>query len=92
MRDHDHPFLAAYDQEEWARERHYGQTSLPEALASFCRLRAEHVADLVTLDGQGWARTGRHEEQGTITVMNLVVHMVAHDATHCAQIARQLSG
>ena len=92
MRDQGNPFLAGYDQEQWARERQYAQAHLNEALASFIRLRAENIADLAALDGQGWARTGRHQEQGTITVANLIVHMVAHDAIHCAQLARQLRG
>jgi len=92
MRDQANPFLSGYDQEQWARERHYARADLREALAAFIRLRAQHVADLAGLDAAGWARTGRHEEQGTITIANLAIHIVAHDAIHCAQMARQLHG
>lgn len=92
MRDQDGPFLARYDQAQLARERQYAQADLREALATFIRHRADHIAELTALDASGWLRTGQHEEQGTITVANLAIHMVSHDAIHCAQLARQLRG
>ncbi len=90
MRDDDDPFLAGYDQAQWARERNYAAANLREALAEFVRLRAEHVAALTALGDAGWERTGRHEEQGAITIHTQTLHIVAHDAIHAAQIARQL--
>ncbi len=92
MRDQDDPFLAGYDQEQWARDRNYRQADLHEALRTFIRLRAEYTADLAALDASGWARTGCHAEQGTITIAGLTIHIVAHDTIHCAQLARQLHG
>jgi len=90
MRDTTNPVIAAYDQERWARERHYAQASLREALAAFNRFRAQHVAELAQLSPQEWERSGRHEEQGTITISSHTLHIVSHDALHAAQIARQL--
>jgi hypothetical protein len=90
MRDEDDPFLAGYDQEAWARERAYNQADLREALAGFVGFRAQLLAVLGALSAAEWERAGRHEEQGTITISNLIVHIVAHDAIHAAQIARQL--
>jgi hypothetical protein len=91
IRDESDPFLAAYDQEAWARERAYSQGDLREALAGFVALRARLLEVLGALSKAEWERTGRHEEQGSIAISDLIVHIVAHDAVHAAQIARQLS-
>ena len=90
MRDQDDPFLAGYDQDRWASERTYGTTDLREALAAFARYRAECLVALASLDDLEWRRTGRHEEQGSITISAHTAHIASHDAVHCAQIARQL--
>ncbi len=90
MRDTPGPVIAAYDQERWARERNYTETSLHEAMAAFTRLRAQQVAELAKLSPQERERSGQHEEQGTITISSHTLHIVAHDALHAAQIARQL--
>ena len=90
MRDADAPFLPAYDQDVWARERNYAAADLREALAAFLQLRAQHVADLAALPPVAWERPGEHEEQGRITISTQTLHLVAHDTIHAAQIARQL--
>lgn len=90
MRDTTDPVIAAYDQERWARERNYAEASLREALAAFIRFRAQHVTELAKLSPQEWERSGKHEEQGTITISSHALHIVSHDAIHAAQIARQL--
>lgn len=92
MIEAEDPFLAAYDQEQWALERRYAEADLQGALRAFRELRARHVAVLEALSPQGWERTGRHEEQGRITISGDIAHMAAHDAVHAAQIARQLQG
>jgi hypothetical protein len=90
MCDQDHSFLAAYDQEAWARERNYADADLRDAQAAWLRLRAERVTLLSGLTPDQWRRGGRHQEQGDITIEAHVLHMVAHDTIHAAQIARQL--
>jgi hypothetical protein len=92
MRDQENPFLEAYDQEAWAHERSYAQADLRQALASFLQFRKQHVAELEALAAEDWKRSGRHEEQGQITISAHTLHLVAHDAQHEAQIARQLEG
>ena len=92
MRDEDNPYLAGYDQERWARERGYARDDLRAALLAFHRLRAQHVDVLAALTEPEWERTGRHEEQGAITISGHVLHLVSHDAVHGAQLARQLRG
>lgn len=84
------PLIAGYDQDVWASERDYAHATMDEALASFLAHRAEHIAVLTPLSPADWQRGGHHEEQGDITIQAHVLHMAAHDAIHCAQIARQL--
>lgn len=91
MRDEDNPFLAAYDQEAWAKERNYAGQNLDWALEIFLRLREEHINDLSALTAEEWQRPGQHEEQGDITIFAHTLHMVAHDSQHAAQLARQLA-
>ena len=90
MRDEVDPFIAAYDQEQWARERTYTADNLREALETFVRLRAIHIAELVALTLADWERTGQHEERGRITIGIQTMRVVCHDAIHAAQLARQL--
>jgi hypothetical protein len=90
MRDEENPWLAGFDQERWAKERHYAAARLDEALAAFLQLRATHLAELAALRPADWERPGRHEEQGQITILSHQLHLVSHDAVHLAQIARQL--
>ncbi|MGI8586809.1 MAG: DinB family protein [Chloroflexia bacterium] len=91
MRDEEDPVLPSYDQEQWARERNYATASLAEAWASFLALQAAFVTDLEALPPSAWERTGRHEEQGRITISSHALHIISHDAAHTAQIARQLA-
>lgn len=91
MRDEETPHVAGYDQDAWARDRHYADDDLRQALASFLRLRAQHVAELSALTPEQWERSGEHEEQGRINIAAHTLHIVAHDCAHAAQLARQLA-
>ncbi|MGA9348929.1 MAG: DinB family protein [Anaerolineae bacterium] len=90
MRDEADPFIAAYDQEQWARERNYAADNLRKALAAFVRLRTSHIAELAALTPAEWERTGQHQERGRITISNQTLRVVCHDTIHAAQLARQL--
>lgn len=90
MRDEDDPFLPGYDQDAWAQERDYANANLRDALAGYLQNREQHIAELEALAPEDWERTGRHEEQGSITIQAHTLHLVSHDAVHAAQIARQL--
>ena len=90
MRDQTNPWLAGYDQAQLAKDRNYAATPLDDAVAAFLKLRTTHIAELAALSSQEWERPGEHEEQGTITIGNHILHLVSHDAIHLAQIARQL--
>jgi hypothetical protein len=80
MRDKVDPFIAAYDQEQWARERNYAADNLREALATFVRLRTIHIAELAALTLAEWEHTGQHQERGCITISSQTLRVVCHDA------------
>jgi hypothetical protein len=90
MRDEPSPFLPGYDQDAWAIERNYAAADLRQVLAEFISFRKQHVADLEALAPGDWGRPGWHEEMGEVNISGQTLHMVAHDAQHAAQIARQL--
>jgi len=87
MRDEDEPGLPAFDQEALARERDYASVDIRLALARFEELRDEVVRLLSGLDEAQWQRTGRHEEEGLITIESHVRHAISHDLVHLRQIA-----
>jgi hypothetical protein len=90
MRDQDNPSIIAYDQEALARERNYMAADLQVALAGFYVFRRQTIKEFSLLTPDQWQRTGQHNELGQITIFTQAVHHSAHDAIHCAQIARQL--
>jgi hypothetical protein len=90
MRDHPNPAIAGYDQEALARQRNYATADLRLALGDFVRFRQQRIAILTALTPEQWERPAQHSEVGRITILEYCMHMTAHDAVHCAQIARQL--
>ena len=90
MRDQDNPSIIPYDQEQLAKDRRYADQDLRKVLSDFIRLRQEHITLLENLSEDDWHRPGQHPEAGRIEIFDHTLHMVCHDAIHCAQIARQL--
>jgi hypothetical protein len=90
MRDGEDPDILPWDQEKRAIEGNYAAQNFSTALAEFIALRQQRLAVLEGLSPEGWNRTGNHREIGTIDIFSHALHMVSHDAIHCAQIARQL--
>ena len=91
MRDQDNPVIVGYDQAALARERNYKAANLQKALAGFSAYRQLAIAEFSGLTPEQWQRSGQHNELGQITIFAQTVHHAAHDAIHCAQIARQLN-
>jgi len=91
MRDQENPVIVGYDQEALARERNYKNADFRASLASFNALRRQTISELSRLTPEQWQRRGQHTELGQITIFAQAIHHVAHDAIHCAQIARQVN-
>jgi hypothetical protein len=90
MRDQNNPQLTARDGAKLAIELNYASTPLHEALSAFLEFRRLHLQELTALTAEQWERTGEHPSAGRITISGQIAHLVAHDAIHLAQIARQL--
>ncbi len=90
MLSEDDPFLPGYDERELALTGRYVERDVAAELDRFELLRAEHATLLASLDDAGWRRTGRHGEQGPMTVELYEAHVAGEDANHLAQIAQML--
>ena len=82
----EEPRLEAYDQNEVARARNAQSAPIEQLLAEFAARRGETVDMLGELVHWNWARTGRHEELGRLSIRQLVDRAVAHDEAHLAQV------
>jgi uncharacterized damage-inducible protein DinB len=91
MTSEDVPTIEGYDQAALAEERGNQRMNLSDALARFESIRAQRVAALEQLQDDAWDRTGRHTQEGIISLQQLTLHMCRHDAIHLEQIARMIA-
>lgn len=91
MAREDSPFLPGFDQEAYARERNYQAADAAAALTDFAGSRRRMVELFRGLTPADLGRPGTHEEYGPVTIGGMVEHLIAHDISHLAQIARALS-
>jgi hypothetical protein len=84
----EEPRLAGYDEQALAQERNAQSASISDLVAEFSAHRAATVELLSELVHWNWARAGRHEQLGRISIRQLVDRAIAHDANHLAQIRR----
>lgn len=84
----DNPPLPAFDDTVWANVGRYAFVPVTEALESMRTRRRELVRALRALNAEGWQRTGQHEVQGTISVLDIARRIAEHEEEHREQIAR----
>jgi len=84
MLDETNPFLPVYPDDD------YSKLPLRELIEKFRALRAAHAGFLQGLSESDWARPGRHERYGDVTIRFLARSTVCHDAEHLAQVSRKL--
>jgi hypothetical protein len=82
----DNPPLAAYDDRRWAEVARYEQADFQTSLNLFTFRRAELVTMLRRITPADWQRTGHHETQGPISILQVVTHLVEHEEEHCTQL------
>ena len=82
----DNPLLPAIQQNAWAERLDYNTRKLSHALDTFRRTRAENYELLRDLPEEIFARTGRHSERGTITLLDLLRIFAEHPEKHVQQI------
>jgi hypothetical protein len=88
MRDEDEPYLPAFDPEALAVERAYISAPTEPALRRLEEVITTLVTELSALDDNGWARMGRQEAHGRVSIVTYFSHVAAEDVDHLAQIAR----
>ncbi|MBI2830405.1 MAG: DinB family protein [Chloroflexi bacterium] len=86
MLGEDNPVLLGYDQDAWTQNLNYRARPIMAAIALFRALRKANVDLLSAVPGPAWERSGRHSENGTITVGSYVQHTCHHDRLHLDQV------
>lgn len=90
MINQEQPLLPSWDQEEQWRERNAQHALVQDLLFEFSTQRGETVGMLADLVHWNWARQGRHQEHGRLSVRQLVDLALAHEEDgHLPQV-RQL--
>jgi DinB family protein len=87
----DDPFLPDFDGERVAKERQYLTLDLAAGLAAFASAREETLRRLGGIPSQGWARRGRQEGVGTVSLSEMPGRIVDHDRAHLNEIADLLA-
>jgi hypothetical protein len=87
----DRPPLEGYDQDRWAREFHYRDVSLDQALGQLRGLRTANLHLWGRLSPSQLGRVGLHSERGAESAGFLLRLMGAHDLVHRRQIDRILA-
>jgi hypothetical protein len=80
------PVLQPYDPDAYAIEHKYLERNIDEMLAEMREFRADTVQLLTTLVNWNWARTGRHLEDGRLSIRQIVEHMIDHEGEHLADL------
>jgi hypothetical protein len=83
----DHPTIAGYDEEEYARRLHYDRP-IESSLQVLRAVRASSAELLEALSEAEWAREGIHSESGRYSVDDWLEIYATHAHDHAAQILR----
>ena len=87
----DDPFLPDFEGDRIARERQYLTLPLQPAQDAFAAARAETVRMLRSVSGEQWARSGRQEGVGVVTLADIPRRILDHDLAHLNEIADLLT-
>jgi hypothetical protein len=82
----EEPRLVAWDQHEQLEKRNVDGVEFRDLLFELSQRRDAIVEMLSDLVHWNWARQGRHEFHGRISIRQLVERAVAHDEAHLEQI------
>ena len=86
----DQPTFPDFDPEEGARARNYKQQELRREFQAFVESRKALLALLTDLTDEQWQRRATHRVYGSLTLLELLVHITWHELNHFEQIARSL--
>ena len=86
------PVLEPWDEQASAERRRKSPADLAAMLGELREWRADTVRLLTTLVNWNWARTGRHLEQGRMSIRQMVEYMVDHESQHMSEVRRIRAG
>ena len=79
--------VLGYDETKWAKELHYHNQSVEDALELFNWLRRKSFTLITDLPEATWANTVMHTESGKMTMDDWLVTYERHIPEHLAQMA-----
>ncbi|HET7376614.1 MAG TPA: DinB family protein [Anaerolineae bacterium] len=79
--------VIGYDEMKWAKELHYHNQSVEDALELFNWLRRKSFTLITDLPEATWANTVMHTESGKMTMDDWLVTYERHIPEHLAQMA-----
>ena len=84
----EEPRLKPYVPETAGEVQEADKAPIQDLLDRFAAVRAKTVDMLAELVHWNWARCGRHEELGRMSIRQLVDRKIAHEAAHLEEIER----
>ena len=85
------PFLPDFDGERVAKERQYLTLDLAAGLTAFASAREETLRFLGAVASEAWARCGRQEGVGAVSLAEMPGRIVDHDRAHLNEISDLLA-
>jgi hypothetical protein len=82
----EEPKLHSYDPNAMAEARNANAARMEDLLSEYATQRAQTVEMLYDLVHWNWARPGRHDKLGRISIRQQVEHWLKHEEEHLAQI------
>ena len=84
----DNPFLPAFNENALVVEKRYADDILPAVLMRYVEFRQRDIELLRGLPGDGWARTGVHQQRGPQTFQQIAETIVSHETEHFEEARR----
>ena len=82
----DNPTLIAYNQDAWTANLDYARRKPKQSLETFRRIRAENFDLLKGLPESVFERAGNHNENGRMTLRQLLEGYAGHAESHARQL------
>jgi hypothetical protein len=86
----EEPLLPNYNEDAWVAASTDTVADVEAVLAEIEGARAGMMRFLRRAPGEAWARTGRHEVIGEVTLEPYVRHQLAHELGHLEQLVQAL--
>ena len=82
----DNALLPDFDGAEAAQRRNYRRKSLRDGMRAFARARQDNIEALARITPSEWTRRGVQQGVGPVSLGDIPIMMLEHDAGHRAEI------